>query len=312
MERYRASLPCVGIPSFLRSPICEDFSRVEAEVAFLGVPYDVGISYRPGCRFGPRDIRVYSTRYSAWGASKDNGYYDINAGKRRLKNICINDCGDIDVLYYDQDWNFNCITSSIEKLLDRGCLPIIVGGDHSITFPSVKAFKRFSPLAVIHFDAHLDWINEVEGMRYANGSPLRRVAELDFIGQMTHIGIRCPRSREEDINAAKARGNLIVTRDQLRKEGSVSILNRIPQMPYVYVTIDIDALDPSIAPGTGSPTVDGIWYYELREILQGIAAKGKVVGFDLVEVNPLIDPFGQTSLLATTAIIEFLGAIFDK
>jgi len=167
-------------------------------------------------------------------------------------------------------------------------------------------------LGIVHFDAHLDWIDEVDGVRFANGSPLRRAAELPFVGLMSHLGIRCIRSREDDYRAAIERGNLLFTRDQIRRLGTQEILDQIPSMKYIYVTIDADALDPSIAPGTGSPTVDGLLYHELRELLQGVAQKEKVVGFDFVEVNPQIDVAGQTSLLATTAILEFLGAIFDQ
>jgi agmatinase len=312
MARYKANLPCVGIPSFVRAPICEEFDQVDADVAFLGIPYDVGIGFRPGCRFGPREIRCYSTRYSAWGAMKSPGYWDINKDKRYLANVRIVDCGDVDIVYYDQEQNFHKITESVRTLLGRGCLPVLVGGDHSVTFPIVCAFEEFSPLGIVHFDAHLDWIDEVEGVRFANGSPLRRAAELPFVGHMTHLGIRCVRSREDDYRAAKARGNLIFTRDQIRRLGTQLVLDQIPSMKYIYVTIDADGLDPSIAPGTGSPTVDGLLYHELRELLQGVASKGKVVGFDFVEVNPQIDVAGQTSLLATTAILEFLGAIFDQ
>lgn len=311
VNRYKANLPCVGIPSFLKSPICEDLKKLDADVAFLGIPYDVGIGFRPGCRFGPRDIRNYSTRYSAWGAMKTRGYWDINKDKCYLGNVRIVDSGDVDIVYYDEEQNFRNITECVRTILRHRCLPVLVGGDHSVTYPIVQAFSDFSPLDIVHFDAHLDWIDEVEGVRCANGSPMRRVAELPFVGNMSHLGIRCIRSREDNYRDAVARGNLVVTRDQIRREGIAASLERIPSMNYIYVTIDIDALDPSIAPGTGSPTVDGFLYHELRELLQGVAGKGKVVGFDIVEVNPQVDTTGQTSLLATTAIIEFLGAIFD-
>ena len=312
MNRYKANLPCVGIASFIKSPICEDLDQVDSDVAFLGLPYDGGIGFRPGCRFGPRDIRNYSTRYSAWGAMKGSGYWDINRDKRYLRDVRIVDCGDVDILYYEQEKNFQNRTECVRTILNRGCLPVLAGGDHSVTYPIVKAFEDFTPLAVVHFDAHLDWIDEVEGVRFANGSPMRRVAELSFVEQTSHLGIRCIRSREGDYRDAVSQGSVIITRDQIRREGIVSTLNSIPSAKYIYVSIDIDALDPSIAPGTGSPTVDGLLYHELRELLQGVVSKGKVVGFDIVEVNPQIDTTGQTSLLATTAIIEFLGAIFDQ
>lgn len=312
MSRYKVNLPSVGIASFCKSPICEDLDRVEAEVAVLGIPYDAGIGYRPGTRFGPRDIRQYSTRYSAWGAMQKSGYWDINTKQRYLSDVRIVDCGDVDIAYYDLDQNLATITENVRTLLRRGALPVLLGGDHSVTFPIVRAFEEVGPIGLVQIDAHLDYIDEVCGVRYANGSPIRRTAELPFVREIVQLAIRDIRSREENYNDSVARGNLVVTRDEIRRQGAAAILERVPRMPRLYVTIDIDALDPSVAPGTGSPTVDGLLYHELRAILQGLAAKGKVVGFDLVEVNPLVDPTGQTSLLATTAILEFLGAIFSQ
>ena len=147
---------------------------------------------------------------------------------------------------------------------------------------------------------------------HASGSPLRRIRELDFIRNITHLGIRDIRSRAADYADATRLGSAIVTREQIRAEGPAAIVESMPAMGNTYVTIDIDGLDPSIAPGTGSPAVDGLLYHEVRKLLQGVAAKGNVVGFDLVEVNPLVDLHGQTSLLATTLIAEFLGAIFSS
>lgn len=312
MTRYKVNLPSVGIASFLKSPICEDLDRVEAEVAVLGIPHDVGIGYRPGTRFGPRDIREYSTRYSAWGAMQKSGYWDINTKRRHLSDVRIVDCGDVDIAYNDQDQNFATITANVRTLLRRGALPVLLGGDHSVTFPIVRAFEEVGPIGLVQIDAHLDYIDEVCGVRFANGSPIRRAAELPFVREIVQLAIRDIRSREENYNDSVARGNMVVTREEIRRHGVPAVLDRIPRMPRLYATIDIDALDPSVAPGTGSPTVDGLLYHELRALLQGLAAKGKVVGFDLVEVNPLVDPTGQTSLLATTAILEFLGAIFDE
>lgn len=314
MERYAANLPSVGLATFMKAPVCEDLSRIDSEIAVLGVPYDAGIGYRPGTRFGPRDIRNYSVRYSAWGSWKGGtgGYWDINQKKRMLTGARIVDCGDVDIAYYDFERNMELMTRSVSAILDRKALPVLLGGDHSVTYPLVRAFERFAPLDIVHIDAHLDWIDHVDGIKFANGSPLRRVKELPFVREMTHLGIRCIRSREGDYADATRSGARIFTRQMIREEGAKAIVEQMPAMNNVYVTIDIDGLDPSIAPGTGSPTVDGLLYHEVRTLLQGVAGKGRVVGFDLVEVNPYIDHHGQTALLATTLIAEFLGAIFDR
>ena len=165
---------------------------------------------------------------------------------------------------------------------------------------------------IIQIDAHLDWIDEVDGIRYANGSPMRRSMELDFTNKMVQLGIRCIRSRESDYNFAKSQGSQIFTRQDIRQKGVDEIVKKLSPLGNVYLSIDIDGLDPSIAPGTGSPTVDGLLYYEVINLLKGITKKSNVVGFDIVEVNPMVDLSGQTCLLATTLILEFLGMIFDQ
>ena len=308
--RYDANLPSVGLVSMFRSTICEDFSKLDADIAFLGIPYDGGIGFRPGTRFGPREIRTYSVRYSAWGGHTPNGYWDVNQRKRFLKGIRMVDCGDVDIVYYDFDINRRKMTSNIEAILDRGAFPVLIGGDHSVTFPNVCAFSRFGPLDIVHIDAHMDWRDSIGGVKYANASPLRRSKELPFVRNMVHLGIRDVRTSNDQVADAEAAGAKVFTRDQIRTLGPKAVMEQFPKLGNVFVTIDIDGLDPSIAPGTGSPTVDGLLYHEVRALLQGVCKMGKVVGFDLVEVNPMVDHYGQTCLLASTLILEFLGAIF--
>ena len=312
MSRYKANMPSVGITSFLKLPIIENLSNLNTDVGFLGIPYDVGNSWRPGTRFGPREIRNYSIRYSGWGGSQQKGYWDINQNKRFLEDISMSDCGDVDVAYYDIERNRKIITQTVKKILKAGTFPVVIGGDHSITYPCICAFEDFKSLDIIQIDAHLDWIDEVDGIRYANGSPMRRSMELDFTNKMVQLGIRCIRSRESDYNFAKSQGSQIFTRQDIRQKGVDEIVEKLPPLGNVYVSIDIDGLDPSIAPGTGSPTVDGLLYYEVINLLKGITKKSNVVGFDIVEVNPMVDLSGQTCLLATTLILEFLGMIFDQ
>jgi agmatinase len=310
-QRYNANLTSVGLATMFKSPVCEDLSKIDADVAFLGIPYDGGVGYRPGTRFGPSSMREYSKRFTSWGGANPAGYWDLDVGKRRLEGIRMVDCGDVDIAYYDLERNFGLITQNIETILDRGALPILIGGDHSVTFPCVRAFSRFEKIDVIHIDAHLDWIDGVDGVRFASGSPLRRTKELPFVRKMTHIAIRDVRTRQEDWEALHDNGATVITRMMIRNNLQAA-LDRIPDMSNVYVTMDIDAMDPSIAPGTGSPCSDGLLYHELKAILQDVAAKGKIVGFDLVEINPLVDLAGQTSLMASTAMLEFLGAIFES
>src|ERR1700678_727917 len=246
MQRYYANVPSVGLATFMKSPVCEDLSKIDADVAVLGIPYDAGTGFRPGSRFGPREIRSNSTRYSAWGAWKGGGgYWDINGKKRMLENTRIVDCGDVDIAYYDIDRNMGLITDAVTAILDRQALPVLLGGDHSVSFPIVRAFERFAPLDIVHVDAHLDFIDDVDGMKFASGSPLRRMRELSFVRHMTHYGIRDIRSREGDYAEATRRGSRIFTREEIRDDGTKAILEKLPELGNVYVTVDVDGFDPS-------------------------------------------------------------------
>lgn len=310
--RYTANLPSVGLSTFFKSPACEDLDKVEADVAFLGIPYDCGIGFRPGTRFGPKEMRSMSLRYSAWGGPRPSGYWDVNERRQYLSGVTIVDCGDVDIAYYDIDRNRSTITTSVEKLLDRGAFPVLIGGDHSVTFPNICAFSRHAALDVVQIDAHMDWRDEIGGVRYGNASPMRRAKELPFVRNMAQIGIRDIRTSEDQVADAEAEGSVIITRDTVRERGPERAAELLPPLGDVFVTIDIDGLDPSIAPGTGSPTADGLLYHEVKSILRAVAQRSNVVGFDLVEVNPMVDDHGRTCLLANTLILEFLGAIFDR
>lgn len=312
MDRYKAYVANVGICSFARFPICEDLDKVDADVGVLGVPYDASIGWRPGARLGPRDIRNVSPRHSAGGPGLEYGsyYYDVYRKEPVLEGVSIVDCGDVDVAYTDIDRNHGLIIDNVKRLRKRGVFPVLLGGDHSISYPIVRAFDDIENLTIVHFDAHFDLHDNTDGHKYANSSPFARIAELPFAGRMIHIGIRmCMQSEYE---FAINRGNLVVTREDVRRDGVQAIIDALPDLGDTYVSIDIDSLDPSVAPGTGSPAVDGLYYHELRELLTGVTQKGTVHGFDLVEVNPLLDPTGRTSLVAVRTVIDFLADIFAK
>jgi agmatinase len=313
MKPYvHVNLPFTGIASFCKFPIHTELDNLSADVAVFGIPWDEGTGYRPGARFAPRSIRDYSTRFAFHErAIKETGYWDIETKKRCLERIHLVDCGDQDILYTKVEETFSAITDSVRKILSANSLPVFLGGDHSITFPILRAFQKFKPLHIIHLDAHLDYNDSIEGVLLANGNPIKRVSELDFVGQIIQIGMRGIRAREDAYKDSVSRGNKIILMNEFRAMKLNQILRFIPKKGNTYVTIDIDVLDPSIAPGTSSPDFDGMTYPEMKALLAGIAARCNVVGFDLVEVNPYLDPIGLTQALAVTMILEFLGAIFD-
>lgn len=305
------NLPCTGIASFCKFPICTDLKSISQDVAVFGVPWDEGTGFRPGSRMGPRAIREYSTRF-AFGerGATALGYWSIETGKRYLAETSFADCGDLDILYTKVEETFDKLTENVNTILDRKALPVIIGGDHSISFPVVRAFERFEPLTVFHFDAHLDYNDDIWGVKLANGNPLKRISELRFVDRIVQIGMRGIRAREDAFRDSKDRGNTIILASQIREEGIEAVIRKFPRGGSIYVTIDIDVLDPSVAPGTGSPCPDGLLYRELKSLLQGVCQCGRVVGFDLVEVNPFVDQTGLTASVASMLILELLSNVF--
>jgi agmatinase len=311
MRERPVNLPSTGIASFCKAPIVEDFDNLSADVAVLGIPWDESTGFRPGSRLGPREIRQYSVRFPL---QKGIGFWDVDFGRRFLADVNLVDTGDVDIVYTDLSRTFDLITDSVSAILDRGAMPVLLGGDHSVAFPIVRALSRYKPLSVVHIDAHLDYTDSIHGVRYSNSSPFKRISELEFVGQIAQIGMRGLRGSEPAFSDSNSRGNTLVMASEVRERGVDAVLERIPDLGPTYVSIDIDALDPSVAPGTGSPEPDGLAHWQLKKLLRGIAARarGQVVGFDLVEVNPLIDTSGLTALVATTTILGFLGAIFEQ
>jgi agmatinase len=177
----------------------------------------------------------------------------------------------------------------------------------------IKAFDAEPPVHIVHFDAHLDFVDQRHGVRYGHGSPLRRASEMKHVHGITHLGIRgVSSSNKSDYDAARSVGSKILSVRQIRRLGAEATIEEIPRFPRYYVTIDIDGFDPSIAPGTGTPSHGGFTYYEVVEILKGLAKRGDVVGVDLVEVAPDYDHTGTTAFLAARVLLDFLGFIFHE
>jgi agmatinase len=200
----------------------------------------------------------------------------------------------------------------VRKIQQNGALPVLHGGAHAVHAPVIEAFAGQEPVHIVHFDAHLDFVDERHGVRYGHGNPLRRASETGHVTGMTQLGIRnVSSSNKSDYEAAQKFGSKILSVRQVRKLGRQGVLDLIPKGVRYYVTIDIDGFDPSIAPGTGTPSHGGFLYYEVLEILQGLTRQGQVVGMDLVEVAPVYDPTGITGFLAAQLLMNFLGFIFE-
>lgn len=307
MNLDKLGLTPFGIASFAKCQIVDDESW-DADIAVLGVPFDQGASYRSGTRFGPKAIRDWSVRFSAIGTDSP-GYLDLRTGTQRAVGRVV-DVGDVDILPLVWEDNFARMTEGISRILARGALPVTLGGDHAITFPLVRAFEDRGPITVVHFDAHLDYRDETAGVRYGHGHVLRRTRELDWVEQIVSIGIRSLRHQRSDVDAHRADGNLMICAWDVHDNGVDHYASVLPQGKNIYITFDIDGMDASLAPGTGTPEVGGLTYEQARRFLELVVTNNRLVGFDMVEVNPLYDPTQITALLASQLIVETLGFAF--
>ena len=309
-ETGRLNLPFVGVSTFAKRELVTDWSQINADVAVLGAPFDFGTQWRAGARFGPRGIRDASTLFS-FGHS---GAYDHEDDVTYLsEDVKIVDIGDADIIHTDTIESHKNIEKGVRSILKAGALPVVLGGDHSVNIPCVNAFSDSGPIHILQIDAHLDFVDERHGVKYGHGNPMRRAAEKNYVTGLTQVGIRNVSSTsKEGYEDAKAMNSDILSVRETRKIGPKNLVGRIPKDSNVYITIDIDAFCPSIAPGTGTPSQGGFLYYEVLEILQHLSKQNNVVGIDLVEVAPDYDHSGSTTILAAQILLNFLGFIFHN
>ena len=304
----RLNLPFVGISTFAKRPYVENWDVLDADVCILGAPFDAGTQWRSGARFGPRGVREASTLFSFGHA----GAYDHEDDATYLPgDVRIVDIGDADIIHTDTVNSHANIETGVRAILKAGALPVVIGGDHSVNIPCVNAFDDQGDIHVLQIDAHLDFVDERHGVRYGHGNPMRRAADKSYVTGLTQLGIRNVSSTaKEGYVDARNMGSDILSVRQVRALGPKGTVARIPEGARLYITIDIDAFCPSIAPGTGTPSHGGFLYYDVLEILQQVAQRHQIVGIDLVEVAPDYDPTGSTSILAAQVLLNLLGFIF--
>lgn len=300
------SYPFAGIATFLRSEAVRDLAGISADIAFLGVPTDEGSPFMPGSRFAPRAIREQSLRFG------QQGYYDHRDGSlhlvHELTNRRIVDYGDSDILPTNIEDSFANITRDVSQILVNGLLPVVVGGDHAISFPVVRAFAE--PIHVVHFDAHVDYAPFRHGYEFTNAHAFRHIHHMDHVQSLTQVGVRSLRDPEEWVMDSVRDGNHVVSIYDFWKGRERAVIDHLPPGAKCYVSIDIDVLDMSLVPGCVSGEPNGMTYGELRDVLTALASHTEIVGFDVVEVNPLLDVgTSPTSYLAAHLILEFLGQI---
>lgn len=294
----------VGVRTFLSALYEPDLTKLNADFAVVGVPFDEGTWGWPGARYGPRDLRENSQEYAR---NLADGFYYIDGDRTVLKGKRWVDVGDVQLYPTVPVETNQRITYAIQAILAKRAFPIILGGDHSITFAVLRAYTI--PLTVVHIDAHLDSWTGAQG-NLDHTSWVLRASKLPVVKNITQIGMRGLANDKEAVDNARALHTTVVTSEEIHRRGAAAAIEAIPQSENIYVTFDVDAMDPSLAPGTGTIEPGGLNFAELSELFKGIPSKGKVVGMDIAEVNPYRDPSGRTAQTAVRLMIDLLGAAF--
>jgi len=288
-----------GVPTFMRLPHIT--AAEDLDIAIIGIPFDGGTTYRPGSRFGPRNVRVQSAMIRPW-----NPVLNVNP----FAKWRIGDFGDLSINPLSIEDTYGRITKQLVEILREDTRTLCVGGDHSILLPILRAIhKQFGPVGFIQLDAHGDTWGGYFGSPHSHGTPVKYAVEEGLIakGCGLQVGLRGQVYSDEDFDFARKHKIEIVTSEEFHQGGTKLVkkhLEKLRNRP-VYVTLDIDVVDPAFAPGTGTPQVGGLSSAQVLELVRGL--KGlNLVGCDLVEVSPPYDNGEITSLLAANLIYELL------
>ena len=294
----------VGVRTFLGAPYVANLDDLHADFAVLGVPFDEGTWGWPGERYGPRAMRESSQEYNH---DLTEGFYYIDGDRTVLKGKHWADAGDVPVMPTVAAQTNDKITEMVRKIRAKGAFPIVLGGDHSLTFPVLRALDV--PVTVLHFDAHLDTWNGAPG-NLDHASWVNRAAKLAQVKKVVQIGQRGLANDEEAIANARQAHTTIITSEQIHRRGVEWALSQVAPSENIYITFDVDVMDPTLAPGTGTLEPDGLNFSEIDALLKGVTAKGRLVGMDVVEVNPMRDGSTRTEQTAIRLLIDTLGAAF--
>ena len=304
-----------GARTFFGVPAAADLAAVSAQVAFLGVPYDGGTPQpgnRTGQKLGPAAARQASWEQFAYGESPEGGaagWYDIESDRDHLRGVTMVDVGDVVIQGADDRGNFARMRAAAERIAGQGCVLVSVGGDHSISFPLVAGVSAHHRVEVVHVDAHADFFDQLDGSSLTGASQLRRIAELPEVAGVTALGLRNV-EREEVEDMRKLGVRFATTGDLLNRGPGAVVDELVPTSDAIYVSVDLDVLDLGLVPGTTLPEPGGLSYRELRATLAAIAGRGRVVAFDIAELNPPADSSGATARLATWLITHLLSELF--
>jgi len=299
-----------GRPTFLDVPRGADLDLLDADVAVIGVPYTTPhdlASSRASSSGAPESVREQSRRFAGRTTHYD---FDLGGALFAGRRVRVVDCGDVWAAPGQYERNARNATAVLEAMLEQGSVPIVLGGDHAATIPVVRAYAGYGPVGVVHLGANLDWQDEVSGVQDGAPSAMRRVAALPGVTAMMQVGLRGSGSaRPRDVDDARAFGSVLVRAEELHEAGVAAILRRLPPAARYYISLDATALDPAIAPGVETPAFGGLTYFEVTNLLKGIAARAPVAGLDVVGISPANDLHDMTSLLGARLVLNLVGAL---
>ena len=294
--------------SFLASDVCTDLRNISADFAVLGIPY--GVPYRmdgvhSDAANAPSAFRKRTRRFAG---QVDHYDFDLDGtlfGDTRARLV---DCGDIAGDPRNLENNKKNATEAVRLLLLSGATPLVLGGDDSVPPLVLKAFEQHGPVNVLQIDAHLDFRDEVQGIRDGYSSPMRRIREMPWVSRIVQVGMRGVGSaRSQDVADAKSAGNVIIPARQVHEEGLAAVARHLVDDAPWFVTLDVDGLDPSVAPGTSAPLPDGITFGEASAILRSIAGGCEFAGIDVVEHFPSLDVRDMTSVTIARLLMNVMG-----
>jgi len=294
-------MPRFGGPAtMMRLPSVPSAAGLDA--CFVGVPLDIGTSNRAGARFGPRQIRAESCLIRPYNMATRAAPFD---------SLVVADIGDVAINTFNLEKSVSIVEKAYDEILSHGCRPLTMGGDHTIVLPILRAMKRkYGPVGLVHVDAHADINDTMFGEKIAHGTPFRRAVEEGLLDcrRVVQIGLRGTGYAAEDFDWPRAQGFRVVQAEECWHRSLTPLMEEVRQQVGggpVYLSFDIDGLDPSAAPGTGTPEIGGLTTIQGLEIIRGCRGLD-LVGCDLVEVSPPYDPSGNTSLLAANLLFEML------
>ena len=293
-----------GIRTFLSAPYVPRIEDLKADFAVVGVPFDEGTWNAPGARYGPRELREGTAMYKMCDLSL--GFYYIDGERVVLKGKHWADIGDVETWPTVPAQTNDSVTRTIRAILAKKALPVVLGGDHSITYPVVRAYDV--PLTLIHFDAHLDtWTGATGNLDHA--SWVNRAAKLPNVKKIVQIGMRGLANDFEARENQRKINSTVITSEQIHRRGVEWALTQISTTENIYISFDVDVLDPAVAPGTGTLEPGGLSFLQAHDLLTGAVTKGQLIGLDVVEVDDR-DHSGRTAQTADRLLIDTLGAAF--